>query len=452
MFARLGVRQTLVHRAAAWMVTAVFLLALAACGGGGDEAGGSEDGAAEEGSGSQSVNWWGWAPGKDLADEYLAEFEKEHPDIKVVYKEVPYGEYVNALRLGLRSDSGPDVFALQPGEITDRFGPSGVDLSSFGSDWESDVVGDSHEQFARDGKQVGMPVQLSASGIAWYNKTVFDEYELEPPTNAEELSQVCDTLAAEDIVCMAQGAQDAWANIDFYMALAADTAPGVFYEAVDGETPWTDPGLVEAFELWQQMFEDGVFGEGSAGLAVYPDTVAQFSGGEAGMIMLGTWQAGFMDATHLEAAQDTEEYDPQVILPMAFPDMDGDGQQPKPFGGPDYGLAINADSDAQEASWTFVEWLSATEEGQSLIGAEKFVPALEGVPLSDDDLVEPSVQEPALDQVIEYMAESEGYREIPYAEIKTALGEALANVAVGQQTPEQAAEAVEAVSAGMDRE
>ncbi|WP_307849150.1 ABC transporter substrate-binding protein [Micromonospora sp. U56] len=420
---------------------------MAACGGGGGDGGG--------GSSSKTVNWWGWAPGNDLATKYVAAFNKEHPDIKVVYKEIPYADYVNALRLGLRSDSGPDVFALQPGEITDRFGPSGMDLTararqSLGADWASTIVGESHTQFARDGKQFGMPVQLSASGMVWYDKTLFDQHGLKPPTNADELRKVCAAFASLSVVCMAQGAKDAWANIDFYMTLAADTVPGAFYEAVDGKRPWTDPGLVRAFELWRQMFTEGIFGKGSAGLAVYPDTVGQFANGKAAMIMLGTWQAGFMDAAALKLGQEGK-FVPRVMLPVAFPDVNGDGQPPKTFGGPDYGLAINSRSDAQDAAWTFVHWLSSNQNGQNLIAAEKFVPAVKGVPMGDSNLVDPQTQKPALQQVVDFMANSEGYREIPYAEIKTALGDALAAVAVGRQTPARAAEAVEQVSRGLKR-
>ncbi|HEX6514336.1 MAG TPA: ABC transporter substrate-binding protein [Nocardioidaceae bacterium] len=418
----------------------MLLLALTACGAA--DAGG--------GSTSKTVNWWGWAPGKDLADIYLADFKKQHPDIKVVYKEVPYGDYVNALRLGLRSSSGPDVFALQPGEITDRFAASGLDLTdrakqSLGENWPDKMVGDSYTQFARNGKQYGMPVQLSASGMVWYDKTLFDKYGLEPPTNAEELQKVCDAFNGHGIVCMAQGAKDSWANLDVYMTLAADTAPGAFYEAVDGKRPWTDPGLVRAFELWKQLFDTGVFGKGSAGLAVYPDTVGQFANGKAAMIPLGTWQAGFMDKTALKLGQ-SGKFVPRVILPMRFPDMDGDGEQPKTFGGPDYGLAINANSDAQDASWTFVHWLSSTEDGQRLVAEQKFVPALKGVKMGDSNLVAPEVQRPALDMVQQLMAEAQGYREIPYADLKVALGDALAAVAVGEQTPEEAAVAVQQAS------
>lgn len=429
----------------------LMVLGVAACSGSksSDQAGGST---------SKTVNWWGWAPGKALADTYIAAFSKAHPDVKVVYKEVPYAEYVNALRLGLQADSGPDVFALQPGEITDRFGPSAADLTSradtdLGKDWRSTITGEAQSQFEVDGKQLGMPVQLSASGLLWYNKSLFDANHLTPPTTAAEVQQVCDAFAKKKVTCFEQGAKDSWANIDFYMTLAADTAPGAFYEAIDGKRRWTDPGLVAAFKTWKDMFDKGYFGKGAAGLAVYPDASANFAQGRSAMTLLGTWQASFMDAASLKLSREgkgtTKEL--PVILPLAFPDMNGDGKKPKTFGGPDYGLAINSKSSAQDAAWTFVRWLSTDKAGQQLIAANKFLPALSGVPLSSKGLVDQAAQEPALKQVLSFMADIDGYREIPYAKIKTALGDALSALSVGQQTPEQAAQAVQQASEQITR-
>lgn len=439
-------RQTRMFAAAASVLLAV---SLSACGGG------SGGGKGTSGSGSKNVTWWGWAPGKQLADTYLAAFKKTHPDIKVTYKEIPYTDYVNALRLGLRSKSGPDVYALQPGEITDRFGTLAADLTSraeksLGNDWHSQIIGGSYTQFNRENKQLAMPVQLSASGLMWYDKTLFDKYSLQPPTNAAELQKVCDTLNRNKVVCMTQGGKDSWANLDFYMTLAADLAPGAFYEAVEGKKSWTDPGLVAAFAKWKDMFDQGVFAKGTMGLATYPDTSTAFASGKAGMTLLGTWQATFMDAAAQKTAQQGK-YVPYVLLPAAFPDVNGDGQAPQTFGGPDYGLSINKSSDAQDAAWTFVQWLSATKQGQSLIAAEKFVPALKDVPLDDSGLVNPSLQKPALSKVVDFMQNSKGYREIPYADLKTALGDALAAVAVGQQSPQQAAQSVQQVSTSIKR-
>lgn len=432
---------------------AAVLAAVAACSGGG--AGGSSGGEAG-GSTSTTVNWWGWAPGKELADSYIAAFAKDNPDIKVVYKEVPYADYVNALRLGLQSDAGPDVFALQPGEITDRFGPSAADLAKratadLGADWTSKITGDAQAQFTTDGKQLGMPVQLSASGMLWYNKSLFDANDLTPPTTGEELAKVCAAFAVKKITCLGQGAKDAWANIDFYMTLAADTAPGAFYEAVEGKRPWTDPGLVAAFQDWQDMFDQGYFGSGAAGVAVYPDASADFAQGKSAMTLLGTWQASFMDKESLKLAQEGKSTNTPVILPLAFPDINGDGTAPKTFGGPDYGLAISSNSDAQDASWTFVKWLSMSQSGQKLIADNKFLPALTDVPLSSEGLVDPTVQKPALQEVVSFMSDIGGYREIPYAEIKTALGDALSALAVDRQTPEAAAQAVQQASEQISR-
>jgi raffinose/stachyose/melibiose transport system substrate-binding protein len=234
--------------------------------------------------------------------------------------------------------------------------------------------------------------------------------------------------------------------MDVYMTLAADLAPGAFYDAVEGKKQWTDPGLVKAFEVWKQMIDRGIFGKGAMGLATYPDTSTNFATGKAAMTILGTWQATFMNNTAQKANFGKNKYVKLVLLPAPFPDVNGDGQPPKTFGGPDYGLAIRKGTKSQDATWTFIQWLAATKSGQQMVADQEFVPAIKDVELSDKDLVEPSVQKPALKQIVGFMENSEGYREIPYADLKTALGDALAAVAVGKQSPQQAAESVQKVS------
>src|SRR3712207_4672661 len=68
--------------AIALLAASGMFLALAACGGGGDEGGGGDaptGGATGEASGE--VTWWGWTPDTPVAQKYIAEFNKVHPNI-----------------------------------------------------------------------------------------------------------------------------------------------------------------------------------------------------------------------------------------------------------------------------------------------------------------------------------------------------------------------------------
>ena len=109
------------------LLAAVGLASLAltfgACGGpvGGGGQGGqqSQSQNQDQGAGpatSGTVNWWGWTPTDTAtANGYIAAFNKEYPDIKVKFKPVSIPDWQAALTPALRSESGPDVFDMQPG-------------------------------------------------------------------------------------------------------------------------------------------------------------------------------------------------------------------------------------------------------------------------------------------------------------------------------------------------
>ena len=95
---------------------------------------------------SGTVNWWGWTPTDTAtANGYIAAFNKEYPDIKVNYKLVSIPDWQAALTPALRSDSGPDVFDMQPGSYVTKYGSFAQDMTpvitkALGDDWQSKVA------------------------------------------------------------------------------------------------------------------------------------------------------------------------------------------------------------------------------------------------------------------------------------------------------------------------
>ena len=134
-------------------------LALAGCAGGNT---GSDDGGSAT---SGTVQWWSWTPDNDLAEREIAAFNKQYPDIKVVYKKVPNNDYTAVLRPALASDNGPDVFTLAASGTVgpaDVFAPYATDLTPeveklLGADWKSKVYENGVKVFTVDDKFAAMP-------------------------------------------------------------------------------------------------------------------------------------------------------------------------------------------------------------------------------------------------------------------------------------------------------
>lgn len=398
--------------------------------------------------GDQVVKFWTWNPDDKTAVQYIEAFEASHPGIKIEHRFIQYSDYVNTTQLGLQSGSGPDVFGLQVGALTNQFAPLAADLApaleqGLGSDWKDQLI--STDQLNVDGKQVGLPWMVTGGGLVWANQTMIDGLGLTVPTNKSELLDFCKAVSAAGKACMMQGAKDAWQNIDVYQAIVNQIAPGEFYKALAGEADFSSAPFVKAFATWKGLFDEGVFQDGALGATAYPDANDAFKKGDAALIAFGTWQNGDTTKTRLAtyAEQYGDAFDPAtVFMPYAFPLLEEGGTTGSLFGGPDVGFAVASGSKVKDAATEFALWLSSSEEAQKMMAKTVQQPALKAVSLDVSDVSTPE-QVSALENQGPALADMIGPREIQSADVRTALGDALSAVASGQQTPEDAAKAVQ---------
>lgn len=397
------------------------------------------------GGGEQIVKFWTWNPDDSSAKAYIAAFEASHPGIKMEHRFIQYSDYVNTTQLGLQSGSGPDVFGLQVGALTTQFAPLAADL---GPAVEEKIGADnliSIEQLNVDGKQVAVPWMVTGGGLIWANQTLVDSLGLTVPTTKAELLTFCEAVKAAGKACMAQGAKDAWQNIDVYQAIVNQIAPGEFYKALDGQADFGGEAFVKAFATWKSLFDDGVFWDGALGMTAYPEANDAFTKGEAALIAFGTWQNSATTHPWIERAVETygDAFDPDTIaMPYDFPLLEEGGSAGRLFGGPDVGFAVAANSTVPDAATTFALWLTGSEEAQTMMAKTVQQPALKSVPLDLSDVITPE-QVAALESQGPALADMIGPREIQSADVRTALGDALSAVASGQQSPEDAAKAVQ---------
>lgn len=430
---------------AAASALAVAALALTGC------SGSSEGG---DPGGQTTVTWWSWNPDQDTAVQYIEAFEAEHPDITVEHRFIQYSDYVNTTQLALTSGSGPDVFGLQVGALTEQFAPLAEDLTptlteQLGDDWAQQLT--ATDQLAFDGKQVALPWMITGGGLVWANQTLIDGLGLTVPETRAELDDFCAAVNAAGKTCIVQGAKDSWQNIDVYQTIANQIAPGTFYEALAGETSFDNPDLVQAFEVWKNLFEDGTFQEGALATTAYPDANDAFHRGESALIAFGSWQNA--DTTQARLDQYVETYgDPAIadteFVPYSAPAFVDGGTTGRMFGGPDVGFAVSSSSAQKDAAITFVMWLTASEAGQALMAENILQPSLQSVPL-DLSAVKTDLQRTQLEAQGPELGNLIGQREINDADVRTALGDALSSVASGQTSPADAAKAVQsAIDAG----
>lgn len=406
-------------------------------------------------SSSQTVTWWSW-DSNPVEKDMIAAFNKEFPDITVEYQRFEYSDYLTALRSGLSSDSGPDVFQVAPGGMLVTYAELALDLAplaseSLGAEWETLFNSTAIEQLKQDGKQVAMPTYLSAAGLIYYNQKLMEEVGIDVPTNLPEWAESCELVNSAGYTCLAHGASESWVNTDVFLALANSAEPGLIYDAIEGNAPWTSDGLLTAMNSFEYLFTSGIAGAGATALTQYPDAFNSFLSSKAVFVAMGTWNtpgtqtvAGSVDSqAGLDRIIDGE------FLSAPFPAVSVDRDPTLPFGGVANGWAISARSKASEAAYEFVKFLSAGE-GQNMIGSQASFPAFLSAPVSTSDVLFPS-QVADIERQQSSLGQLVGYREIPYPDLAAAIGIALSAVAGGTQTPAEALASIQAVSDAIER-
>lgn len=435
-------------RLAALLVAGTTMVAMAGCSPAGPSSGGASTDSTS--SGPVTINWWSWNPDDHSGPMWVKAFEADHPNITVKQRFIQYSDYVNAVRLAATSNSGPDVFGLQVGALTNQFAPVTTDLTplaakGIGADWKDQLL--QTDQLSANGKQVGLPWMITGSGLLWYNKTILDRVGVKPPTTLAEWQGACQKIQAAGITCFVQGAKDDWVNLDVYQAIVNQIDPGAFYSSIKGQgTGFDSAAFIKAFDVWKSLFDDGIVQKGALAMTEYPDANDQFSKGKAAMIALGTFSDGNMYKTQLASQAQTygNQIKSQVFVPEAFPDVVGGAKETgRIFGGPDVGWAVSAKSQHQAAAFTLVQWLTTSKTAQQMMAATGNASALKAIPVSSSDLAAPTVQEPVLTDQTKQLNNLIGPRQIASADVQTALGQALSSVASGQMTSAAAAAAVQ---------
>jgi len=400
--------------------------------------------------GNQTVTWWTWNAFNP--DKTIADFEAANPNITIDYKLYSYNDYVTAIRTGLTSNDGPDVFQVQPGELVTNFGPLAVPLDDFLAENGGDRINpEGLSQLQLDGTQVALPSYMSAAGLIYYNASILDELGVAVPTDFDEWKTACATIEAAGYDCLAHGAKDAWVNTDVYLSLINSIAPGDVYDAIEGKADWTDKPFVEAMQAWSDLFTSGIIPAGATAAAEYPDAFGAFLEKKAAFIALGTWNTpGTMTSVGIAVSQETvtAKID-STYLSAPFPAPVAGDAPTGLFGGPDNGWAVSAKSDAQDAALTFLDFLSLGG-GQEIQAAGGNIPAVSDVSVATDDVVDPR-QVADIERQQTDLGKLIGARQIPYGDLATALGEALSAVAAGTLSPADAMAQVQAVSASLSR-
>lgn len=382
-----------------------------------------------------TLSFWSWLPTTDQSEEMIAEFEKQNPDIKIDYTRTEQFDYFEKLQVAMASGTGPDLFGLTTGTMTEQYAPFAEDMSGLGdeywSDWKDTISETAVEQCTtEDGTVAGMPLLVAGMTDLLYNKTLMDECGIEKvPTTYEELKDAAAKAKEKGYVCVAAGAADDWVNSDWFVQISNEFEEGAVYEAEKGERPWTDQCFVDTMTAWQNLFNDGIFEDGALGVATYPDARDQYFFARKSIFFLtGSWHLGPISPSNSEIQGTDIGNQGDTIGMCVFPSMSEDG---KICGtsGVDIMLAVNKDCKEKEAAMKFVQFMADGD------GQQYWVNYLQGAPVSKNisytGTVDGELQQQSIDEVNSYVSNAVGNRKLSNSEVETAIQVAMQNVAAG---------------------
>ena len=437
---------------------------LMACGGKSDSAQEpSGDGAAES-SGDESaekdadnakgitISLSSWGLTESAAKAAFEGWDAKNTGIAIDNEVLDYDEYLQNLKIKLASGGGPDVFALQPGALLTEFEEYLVDITdmakeSWGDDWESQFIPIYLDMIKKDdGTYVGLPLGSgSGASLLYTDLDTLAKYGIEKaPRTYDELKAACNTVRAKGGVPVVSFVEQDWAAIDLFMNIAGDINQEKMYEAIEGEADWTDPEMVQAFDLYQKCFTEGILVDGQMGGV---DCALYFVQERTSPFMIeGSW----MDA-NIELNESYQEaFAAGAVYDTCTIDWNNDGKPAPLTNTVDAVICINKNSEHINEAWQFVEYM-AIEGIEAIINNTMLY-----YPTTVDFEIEESNFLPQSVEIFKICSErlsdgTSGYREMVYSDLKQEIIDQIQLLGLGETTPEDAAAAVQAASEAQKR-
>lgn len=320
---------------------------LAACGNSGDS---------KSGSGKTEIEFFSQKKEMQATlDEIIKDFEKENPDIKVKFTNVPDAGTV--LKTRISSGDAPDVINVFPQNADfQEWAKAGTFEDLTEKKYLDNLKEGAAETYAIDDKIYNVPLTSNAWGF-FYNKDKFDELGIEPPKTWADFETLVKDIKAKEQTPFALSLtqQDAW-TLNGYHQLAWATVDGGF-DGANNALVHSPKGAIKASNAdFKQVASeldllDGN-GQKNATGATYDDAVAAFAKGDALIFPNGIWA--------LPAIQNQK---PEFEIAMfAYPGLKKNEEMT--VGAADLALSIAAESKNKEAAEKFVEYMTTKEAMQ----------------------------------------------------------------------------------------
>ena len=294
-------------------------------------------------------------PSTGIMQELAADFEEE-TGIKIEFQITPDTEWDDLLKEKLESGEGPDIICAdsEPLSIYMKFNPEKNLVALNNEEWVSRMDSSVLPSISYKEKVYGITFAGPKMYVYLYNKQIFLELGLEPPTTYEEFKTVCQTLKDAGVTPIYECAANGW-----HQVLPVYENAGLYTRSDDelfdklniNKTSLEDiPGMLKIITQMKEFADLGYYHENYLTNSVEDAKQAMATGKAAIFLNEAGW------ANEIEA--DYPEFSASNLGIFAMPWGDNQTIGVNPASNAYF---INADSEYKEEAKLFFEFLARPE-------------------------------------------------------------------------------------------
>lgn len=230
----------------------------------------------------------------DIIKQVTEEFNVYNEyNVEFVFETYENEQYKTKLTTSMVANSVPDVFFTWSAGYLKPFVEGGKvlpldSLLNSDTEWKNRFNEGVFGPVTFNNEIYAVPHGQTVAGV-FYNKDIFDKYNLEIPETFEDFKEVCQVLINNDITPISVPVRDSWIAGQFLQQLV-NGVDGIdtFNGTKDGSVKWNDSSYVKGGELLKELVDMGAFPKGHLGMS-YDEGRALFTQEKAAMFYMGSW-------------------------------------------------------------------------------------------------------------------------------------------------------------------
>jgi glucose/mannose transport system substrate-binding protein len=240
-------------------------------------------------------HWWTSGSEKAAMDGLVGVYMKMYPDVMVLQSPVAGGggitirEVIHTLML---AGEAPDAFQSYPAGLWPYY--EAEMLQPVDEVWTEEIKAvvpkGVQDAFKLGEHYYGTPTGVQQAGIFYYNKKIFDKYNLKEPQSWDDFWAICDTLKAQGVDAIALGDKNAWPLTYIFRTITASEGIKYYEDFINGKVTSADnPKLEDSLAKLNKIL-DYVNPDHAA--LTWDEAVALVVKGEAAINIMGECATG----------------------------------------------------------------------------------------------------------------------------------------------------------------